>query len=124
NPEREQKQLNNPVHRAAARDMAKKSIVLLKNQEQLLPLSKETKSIALIGPFIKAVRDNLGFWSMEWPDDSSTIVTQWQGIKDRVSGLTKLLYAKGCNINDSSKAGFAEAIEAAMQAEVVIMSMG
>ena len=124
NPEREQKQLNNPVHRATARDMAKKSIVLLKNQEQLLPLSKETKSIALIGPFIKAVRDNLGFWSMEWPDDSSTIVTQWQGIKDRVSGLTKLLYAKGCNINDSSKAGFAEAIEAAMQAEVVIMSMG
>jgi beta-glucosidase len=124
NPEREQKQLNNPVHRAAARDMAKKSIVLLKNQEQLLPLSKETKSIALIGPFIKAVRDNLGFWSMEWPDDSSTIVTQWQGIKDRVSGSTKLLYAKGCNINDSSKAGFAEAIEAAMQAEVVVMSMG
>lgn len=124
NPEREQKQLNNQVHRAAARDMAKKSIVLLKNQEQLLPLSKETKSIALIGPFIKAVRDNLGFWSMEWPDDSSTIVTQWQGIKDRVSGSTKLLYAKGCNINDSSKAGFAEAIEAAMQAEVVVMSMG
>ena len=124
NPEREQKQLNNPVHRVAARDMAKKSIVLLKNQEQLLPLSKETKSIALIGPFIKAVRDNLGFWSMEWPDDSSTIVTQWQGIKNRVSGSTKLLYAKGCNINDSSKAGFAEAIEAALQAEVVIMSMG
>ncbi len=124
NPEREQKHLNNPVHRAAARDMAKKSIVLLKNQEQLLPLSKETKSIALIGPFIKAVRDNLGFWSMEWPDDSSTIVTQWQGIKDRVSASTKLYFARGCNINDSSKAGFREAIEAAMQAEVVIMSMG
>ena len=124
NPEREQKQLNNPVHRATARDMAKKSIVLLKNQEQLLPLDKETKSIALIGPFIKAVRDNLGFWSMEWPDDSSTIVTQWQGIKDRVSASTKLYYARGCNINDSSKAGFREAIEAAMQAEVVIMSMG
>lgn len=124
NPEREQRQLNNPVHRVAARDMAKKSIVLLKNQEQLLPLSKETKSIALIGPFIKAVKDNLGFWSMEWPDDSSTIVTQWEGIKNRVSGSTKLLYAKGCNINDSSKTGFAEAIEAAIQAEVVIMSMG
>ena len=124
NPEREQKQLNNPVHRATARDMAKKSIVLLKNQEQLLPLDKETKSIALIGPFIKAVRDNLGFWSMEWPDDSSTIVTQWQGIKDRVSASTKLYFARGCNINDSSKAGFREAIEAAMQAEVVIMSMG
>lgn len=124
NAEREQKQLSNPAHRAAARDMAKKSIVLLKNKNQLLPLNKETKSIALIGPFIKAVRDNLGFWSMEWPDDSSTIVTQWQGIKDRVSGSTKLLYAKGCNINDSSKAGFAEAVDAALQAEVVIMSMG
>ncbi len=124
NPEREQKQLNNPTHTAAARDMAKKSIVLLKNEKQILPLSKEIKSIALIGPFIKAVRDNLGFWSMEWPDDSLKIVTQWQGIQTKVSSKTKLYYAKGCNINDSSTSGFAEAIEAATQADVVIMSVG
>lgn len=81
--------MNNPAHKEAARDMAKRTIVLLKNEPLLsggagvglLPLNKDTKTIALIGPFIKAVRDNLGFWSYEYPDDSSTIVTQYDGIK-------------------------------------------
>lgn len=124
NEEREKREMNNPGHLVAARTMAEKSIVLLKNEQQLLPLSKQTKSIALIGPFIKAVRDNLGFWSYEWPDDSSTIVTQWQGIKNKVGTGTNLIYAKGCGIKDSSTAGFAEAVQAAIQADVVIMSVG
>ncbi len=98
--------------------------MLLKNENHLLPLSKQTKTIALIGPFIKAVRDNAGFWSYQWPDDSARIITQYQGIENKVSKDTKILYAKGCEINDSSQAGFAEAIETAKQADVVIMSMG
>jgi beta-glucosidase len=97
---------------------------LLKNENQLLPLSKQTKTIALIGPFIKAVRDNLGFWSYQWPDDTTRIVTQWQGVQNKLGSNAKLLYAKGCQINDSSKAGFAEAIDMAKQADVVIMSVG
>lgn len=124
NEQREQKEMNNPAHAKAARIMAAKSIVLLKNENQVLPLSKQTKTIAVIGPFVKAVRDNLGFWSREWPDDSSRIVSQWQGIQNKVSSNTKLLYAKGCNINDTSRAGFEEAVEIAGQADVVIMSVG
>ncbi|HET9052887.1 MAG TPA: glycoside hydrolase family 3 C-terminal domain-containing protein, partial [Cyclobacteriaceae bacterium] len=65
-----------------------------------------------------------GFWSMQWPDDSTRIVTQWQGIRNKVQNGTRLLYAKGCEINDSSRTGFAEALAAAQQADVVIMSMG
>lgn len=122
--EREQLVLNNPAHRAAARDMARKSIVLLKNEGKLLPVTGKVRTIALIGPFIKAVRDNLGFWSMEWPDDSVTIVTQWQGIKQRAGDNVRLLYAKGCDITDTSKAGFSEALEIAQQADLVIMSIG
>lgn len=121
---REQAQLNNPNHRLAARDMAKKSIVLLKNKDQLLPLDKKIKTIAMIGPFVKAVRDNLGFWSMEWPDDSSTIVTQWAGVQKKLTTDTRLLYAKGCDIKDSSKAGFEEALNVAAQADVIILSVG
>jgi beta-glucosidase len=124
NAAREKKEMNNPAHKEAARDMAKKSIVLLKNEKQLLPLSKHLKTIALIGPFVKAVRDNLGFWSYEWPDDSATIVTQWQGIKNKIDADTKLIYSKGCNISDSSTAGFAEALEIANQADVIILSLG
>src|SRR3569833_495308 len=50
NAEREQREMNNPQHAQIARDMAKKSIVLLKNENHLLPLSKNTKTIAFIGP--------------------------------------------------------------------------
>ena len=78
----------------------------------------------MIGPFIKSVRDNLGFWSYIWPDDSTRIITPWQGIQNKISKDSKLLYAKGCNINDSSTAGFAEAVAAAKQADVVIMNVG
>ena len=94
---------------------------------QLLPLNKTNvhgKTIALIGPFIKGIRDNLGFWSYIWPDDSSRIISPWQGIKNKVGDGTNLLYAKGCNINDTSHAGFSEAIETAKKADIVIMNVG
>jgi beta-glucosidase len=124
NKEREQQQWNNPGNLKAEKIMAEKSIVLLKNENHLLPLSKQIKTIALIGPFVKGIRDNLGFWSYSWPDDSIRIVSQWQGIQNKVDSGTKLLYAKGCEIDDSSHNGFAEAVEAASQADVVIMSVG
>lgn len=124
NKEREQQQWNNAENLKAEKMVAEKSIVLLKNESHLLPLSKQTKAIALVGPFIKAVRDNLGFWSYQWPDDSVRIVTQWQGIENKLGSNAKLLYAKGCGIDDSSQSGFAEAIEIAKQSDVVIMSVG
>jgi len=124
NKEREQQQWNNAENLKAEKIVAEKSIVLLKNDNHLLPLNKQAKTIALIGPFVKAVRDNLGFWSYSWPDDSARIITQWQGIQNKVSSNTTLLYAKGCEINDSSQDGFAEAVQIAKQADVVIMSVG
>ncbi|RTL60804.1 MAG: glycosyl hydrolase [Sphingobacteriales bacterium] len=124
NEEREKAQWNNTEHRKIEKEMAKKSIVLLKNDKQTLPLSKQTKTIALIGPFIKAISDNLGFWSYDWPDDSSRITSTYDGIKSKVSADSKLLYAKGCNINDSITTGFAEAVETAKQADVVVIQVG
>ena len=122
--QREKEQWNNATHLTAAREIAAKSIVLLKNEKQLLPLSKQTKSIALIGPFVKSVRDHLGFWSYEWPDDSSRIISIYDGIKNKLSADTKLLYAKGCGISDTSRAGFGEALETAKQADIVIITAG
>jgi beta-glucosidase len=127
NKEREQQQWNNKQNLEAEKLMAEKSIVLLKNDNQLLPLSKtniKDKTIALIGPFIKGIRDNLGFWSYTWPDDSARIISAWQGIKNKVSDGANLLYAKGCNINDTSYAGFNEAVETALKADIVIMNVG
>jgi beta-glucosidase len=115
---------DNPENLQIARQMADKSIVLLKNDHGLLPLSRSTRTIALIGPFIKSVRDNLGFWSYEWPDDSSRIVSPWAGIQKKIGSNTTLLYAKGCDVLDSSRAGFAEAVSIASQADVVVLNVG
>src|SRR5690606_9620185 len=110
--------------------MAGKRIVMFMNDllkgktTPLLPLYKNVKTIALIGQHIMSVRENLGFWSPWWPDDSARIITQYQGIKSKVSRGTTLLYAKGCEVSDTSTAGFAEAVKIARQADVVIMSMG
>lgn len=130
NTEREQSQWNNRQNLETSMDIAKKSIVLLKNdklpgqENYLLPLSKNEKTIALIGPFVKAKADNLGFWSYDWPDDSVRIVSLWEGVEKKISAGTKLLYAKGCDIIDTSRAGFAEAITVAKNADVIIMTAG
>lgn len=130
NAAREKLQWNNKEHLVAARNIAAKSIVLLKNanlpgvEKKLLPLSKKTKTIAVIGPFAKAKSDNLGFWSYDWPDDSVRIVSLWDGIQKKLDPGSKMLYAKGCGIMDTSRAGFSDALEAARNADIVIMSVG
>ncbi|HEY3373020.1 MAG TPA: beta-glucosidase BglX [Prolixibacteraceae bacterium] len=125
NTEREKKELNNPEHEKMAREMADKSIVLLKNENHLLPLSKNIKTIAFIGPLVKSLAQNKGFWDVNVPGyDTTNIVSQWQGIKNKVSAGTKLLYAKGCTIEGNNKDGFAEAVSMAKQADVVLFSMG
>ena len=124
-PAREQAELANPAHAEVARDMARKSIVLLKNENQLLPLSKDLKTIAFIGPLVKAVKENKGFWDVEVPGvDSNFIVTQWEGLENKVGKKTKLLYARGCDIVGENRDGFAEAVEIARQADIVILSIG
>ena len=125
NEAREKEQWNNPAHLDAEKDMARKSIVLLKNENQLLPLKKAEgqKKIALIGPLVRSIKEHLGFWSYDWQDDSTRITSLWDEVQKKVGG-DKLLYAKGCNINDSSKAGFDEAVSIAKDADIVIMSVG
>lgn len=124
NEKREKEQANNPEHRKFAREIGAKSIVLLKNYNQLLPLSPATKKVAIIGPFAKATVENHGFWSIAFPDDSQRIVTQFDGIKAQLDKNSELLYAKGCNANDNDKSLFAEAVETAKKADVVIMTLG
>lgn len=125
-PERERVVLGHRAHRHAAREMAAKSIVLLKNDKHLLPLTKDVKTIAMIGPMVKAVKDNLGFWSVTVPevDYSKEVVTQWEGLKSRLGPQTRLLYAKGCEVQGSDRSGFTQALRVAEQADVVLVSVG
>ncbi|PWS29188.1 glycosyl hydrolase [Pedobacter yonginense] len=122
NEARQEKELNSPENRKASLQMAEKSIVLLKNNNQVLPLSKNLKKIAVIGPLGKSEKDMQGFWSIAWENDQ--LVSLYQGLKNKVGDKTELLYAKGCGISDTSKAGFAEALAVAKQADVIVMAVG
>lgn len=109
-------------HLKIARETASRSVVLLKNEKQLLPLSKNIKSLALIGPLADSPADMLGYWAaMGKAEDCVSIL---QGLKNKTNGTVKINYAKGCSVNDNNKEGFAQAIEAAYNSEVVLLAMG
>jgi beta-glucosidase len=122
NPDREKTALNTPENQNTARDMARKSMVLLKNENQLLPLSKELKTVALIGPLVKAKKELKGFWSLEI-DKNEDIISLMEGMQKHAP-QTKFIYAEGCGISSMSREGFSEAVSAAKKAKVVVMAMG
>lgn len=129
---REKGLLHHPDHHAAALDMAKKSIVLLKNADNLLPLKKDLKKVALIGALAEDKNSPLGNWRGAADDYSAVSVLE--GVRKYIPGVR---YAKGADlatgttefirkvaINETDKSGFAEAIKAAKSAEVVVMVLG
>jgi beta-glucosidase len=141
-PEQAPENYNQPDQLALARTIAQKSIVLLKNEDSLLPLRSDLKSIAVIGPNADTIRHMVGDYSygsftslLEGGDLSpekshfperfpSSMISILDAIKSRVSSSTKIIYARGCGITDPSKDGFSEAILAARASEVAILVMG
>ncbi|HZN08274.1 MAG TPA: glycoside hydrolase family 3 C-terminal domain-containing protein, partial [Pyrinomonadaceae bacterium] len=111
-----------PESRAIARDIAGRSMVLLKNERDTLPLSKSIGSIAVIGPLADDKRSPLGWWSGDGKDDDT--VTPLAGIKSKVSAQTKVTYAKGCDVLTDDTSGFAEATAAARSSDVAIVVVG
>ncbi len=106
-----------------ARDMARKSIVLLKNDNNVLPLESTIGKLALVGPFIDNRIDPKGEWAFGG-SHYEDIVTMLAGIQGKVSEDTQILYAKGCNTNDDSVEYFDEAMRIADQADVVVVGVG
>ena len=107
--------------RAIARRVAGESIVLLKNERSLLPLDPRAGTIAVIGPLADNKEEPLGPWHTQ--GRAEDVVTVLQGIRSRASG-SQVLYAQGSGIEDSSTAGFAEAVAAVRQAKVAILVLG
>ena len=109
-------------HLAAARESAARSLVLLKNEGNALPLSRNLKTIAIVGPLADSQKDVIGSWTGDGkPEDAVTLLA---GIKAKVSPQTTVTYAKGCEINDDSTSGFDEAVRIARAADVVIVALG
>lgn len=91
-PKVAEKITNSSEHRSLTLEAACKAIVLLKNKNNLLPLKKNIKSVAVIGPNANAVR--LGGYS----GFGMKVVTLLEGIKHKVSATTKVIYAQGCTV--------------------------
>jgi len=122
NEEKEKELLLHPDHLKATRDMARKSIVLLKNENNILPLDKKIKTIAVIGPLADNKDDPMGTWSAL--GEAVNTVTLLEGIQNAVSKDTRVLYSVGCKINDGSTDMISEAVQLARRADVVIAAVG
>ncbi len=121
NESREKEELNNLQHKRIARSMAEKSIVLLKNENKVLPLSSSTKTIVVIGPLVKSKRDLEGAWIPI--SDTTRVTSLYEALNSKITNGSKLIYAKGCDINDNTS-DFSAAIDAAKNADVVVMALG
>ncbi|MFE8049232.1 beta-glucosidase BglX [Brenneria goodwinii] len=129
------------LHRLEARDVARRSLVLLKNRLQTLPLQKQG-TIAVVGPLADSKRDTMGSWSAAGVTKQT--ITVYQGIKNAVGDKARIVYAKGANVSNHQgiidflnlyedavqvdkrppQMMIDEAVQAAKQADVVVAVVG
>jgi beta-glucosidase len=133
--ERERRVVGSPEHARVAREVARKSIVLLKNEGGLLPLDKRRGPIAVIGPLAADKDSPLGSWRANALRGSA--VSLLEGVRAAVADGVEVRYAQGAalvtdetdmgrelSFNTSDRSGFAAAVEAARGADVVLMALG
>jgi beta-glucosidase len=109
-------------NRAAAREIAARSMVLLKNERDILPLSKGVKSIAVVGPLADSQKDMIGSWNGDGKAEDA--VTLLAGIKAKAGSGTKITYVKGCDVEGNATHSINEAARAASDADVTIVAVG
>lgn len=119
---REQARTLTPAHRQAARETARKSLVLLENDNATLPLSRSLRTLAVIGPLADHRRAMLGNWAGSGREEDA--VTPLAGLQAMLGKHTRLLHAQGADIQGDDTSGFAEALRMAEQADVVVMFLG
>lgn len=108
--------------RAAARRMAHKSFVLLENEGGVLPLSDSVRTLAVIGPLSDHRRSMLGNWAVAGREEDA--ITPLAALKSRLGDRTRLIVARGADIEGDDTSGFDEAVRAARQADAVVMFLG
>ncbi|HEX5787565.1 MAG TPA: beta-glucosidase BglX [Woeseiaceae bacterium] len=124
--ERQAREIYRPEHLEAARDMARRSMVLLRNRDATLPLEREPGTIALIGPLADSKADMIGSWSAAG-DRREKPVTVREALAARFDDRVEVLYARGAGYgfeDEEDRSGFDEALEAARAADVVVAVMG
>ncbi len=111
-----------PEHLTSARSLAARSFVLLKNDRETLPIGKDLKAIAVIGPLADDQQDLIGSWFGDGRKEDA--VSLLAGVQAKVSSATKVYHARGCDFTDDSREGFAEAVRVAKESDFVILAVG
>jgi len=111
-----------PQYMEVAAKMAEESYVLLKNKNNTLPLSKNFKQIALIGPMVHNKVDMMGSWEAQGVTD--VVETIYQGFEKEYNGSAVLNYAKGCDFEGEDESGIEEAIKVAEKSDIIIACIG
>ena len=120
-PDVERREVNAAEHHALAREAARKSMVLLKNEGGLLPLPKRGRRIAVIGPF-GADDDVFGPWTI-WGDRSRAVSLE-AGLRAALGPDARLTFEKGCEAEAPIDGGIERAVAAARTADVVVLAIG
>lgn len=108
-------------HIALSRRISEESVVLAKNDNNLLPLDiNSLRSIAVIGPNANQVQ----FGDYTWSRDNKDGITPLQGIRNLAGNRLDVHYAAGCDLVSDNRSGFAEAVAAAKKSDVVLLFMG
>ena len=120
-PEEYDERVHTEEHVALSRRISEESVVLVKNENDLLPLDlSKLKSIAVIGPNA----DQVQFGDYTWSRSNQDGVTPLAGIRRYVGDRVAVRYAQGCDLVSDDTSGFAEAVEAARQSDVVLLCVG
>ncbi len=133
--EREKNNIYTSEHREASRKVARESMVLLKNDDAILPIKSSVKSIAVIGPLADDKDSPLGNWRAR--AEANSAVSLLEGVRAAVPEGVEINYAKGCElatggrtfstylqVNEDDKSGFAKAVKAAKKSELVLLAIG
>lgn len=121
-PSREKTQVRTPAHLEVARDAARRSIVLLKNEDELLPLPRAGKKIALIGPFVQGQRELVGPWNVYGTDaDAIDLLT---GMRAVAADPDSIVAVDGSGIEKPIRGGIEAAVAAAQAADIVVLAVG
>ncbi|MDR1075301.1 MAG: beta-glucosidase BglX [Xanthomonadaceae bacterium] len=111
-----------PAHTALARDAARRSIVLLKNKADVLPLRKSGQRIALIGPFAQDYDNLEGCWTLF--GDKSRYVNLESGLRDALLDPASLMVVPGSGVERAIEGGIEAAVAAAAASDVVLLAIG
>jgi beta-glucosidase len=121
-PARERSALLTPEARRLARRAAARSIVLLRNEGDLLPLRRDLATLAVVGPLADDAMAAIGTWPGDGrPEDAVTVLA---GIREAVGPTTRVVHARGCEPQGGDAAGISAAAEAARGADAVVLVVG